>query len=60
MSAGQDIADIVNPITLQSTTVKREHYGFVFALSGASVGMGERKLASISCPFDIGNGGLSS
>lgn len=59
VSAGQDIADVVNPITLESITVKSEHYGFIFALSGARVAVGERKLASISCPFDIGNGGLS-
>lgn len=59
VSAGQDLADVVNPITLESITVKSEHYGFVFALSGARVAVGERKLASISCPFDVGNGGLS-
>lgn len=59
VSAGQDIADVINPITLECVTVKSEHYGFVFALSGARVAVGERKLVSISCPFDIGNGGLS-
>lgn len=59
VSAGQEVAEIVNPITLESTVIKSEYYGFVYALSGARVATGERKLMSISCPFDIGNDGLS-
>lgn len=59
VTAGQELADIVNPITLECTTVRSEFYGFVFALSGARVATPDRKLMSISCPVDIGNGGLS-
>lgn len=59
VSAGQEVAEIVNPITLETVSVKSEHYGLVFAQSGARVATGECKLMSISCPFDIGNDGLS-
>lgn len=59
VSAGQELADIINPITLECTTVRSEYYGFVFAISGVRVATADRKLVSISCPFDIGNGGLS-
>ncbi|ETD69610.1 succinylglutamate desuccinylase [Pelistega indica] len=59
VSAGQEVADILNPITGECTAVTSPHYGFVFALSGSRVAMGERKLMSISSPFDIGNHNLS-
>lgn len=59
VSAGQELADIINPVTLECTTVYSEFYGFVFATSGERVASGNRKLLSISCPVSIGNEGLS-
>lgn len=59
VSAGQELADIIDPITLECTTVRSDFYGFVFATSGARVATADRKLMSISCPVSIGNDGLS-
>lgn len=59
VKAGQEVADIVNPLTLEKTAVISSHDGLVFALSGSRVAFGERKLMSISSPTDIGNSGLS-
>lgn len=59
VKAGQVVADIVDPLQDCITPVHTPHAGLVFALSGARLALGERKLMSISSPVDIGTDGLS-
>ncbi|WP_028356870.1 succinylglutamate desuccinylase/aspartoacylase family protein [Brackiella oedipodis] len=55
----QALADIMNPMTLQKTTVYSPAAGIVFARGGQTLVNPHIKLLSISCPEPVGNGQLS-
>ena len=59
VEAGQAVVDIVDPISLQKTTVTSPVNGVVFAHSAQRLARPERKLMSISSPDEQGNTGLS-
>lgn len=59
VEAGQAIIDIVDPLSLNKTTITSPADGVVFAHSGQRLARPERKLMSISSPVEQGNSGLS-
>lgn len=59
VEAGQAVVDILDPVSLQKTTVISPARGVVFAHAGQRLARPERKLMSISSPDEQGNTGLS-